>query len=97
MMRIVLPSKNFSCPKAGEISDPQKVAIQKKQVAGDMVSFLIVNASPESRITILVGLLRVNKCGVLRGVERFLLQFSEATMIARGRRSFLLKRTSSPP
>jgi hypothetical protein len=34
-----------------------------------MVSFLIVNASPESRITILVGLLRVNKCGVLHGVE----------------------------
>ena len=25
-----------------------------------MVSFLIVNASPESRITILIGLLRVN-------------------------------------
>jgi hypothetical protein len=53
-----------------------------------MVSFLIVNASPESRITILIGLQRVNKCGVLRGVERFVLQFSEATKIARGRREF---------
>jgi hypothetical protein len=47
MMRIVLPSKNFSCPKAGEISDPHKAVIQKTQVAADMVSFLIVNASPE--------------------------------------------------
>jgi hypothetical protein len=43
-MRIVLPSKNFSCPKAAEISDPHKAVIQKKQVAADMVSFIIVNA-----------------------------------------------------
>jgi len=70
MMRILLPSKNFSCPKAGEISDPQKAAIQKKQVAADVVSVLIVNVSSESRITILIGLLRVKKCDVLRGVDR---------------------------
>ena len=47
--------------------------------------FLIVNASPESR-TILTALLRVNKCGVLRGVERFLCQW---------RQKFPVKITSS--
>jgi hypothetical protein len=41
MMRMVLPSKNFSCPKAGEIKEPQKAAIKKPQIAADMTSLLI--------------------------------------------------------
>src|SRR5262245_39724282 len=60
MMRMGLHSKNFSCPKAGETSDPHKTISQKEQIAADIVTLPIVNASPESRITILIGLLRVN-------------------------------------
>src|SRR5215510_12377558 len=89
MMRMVLPSKNLSCPKAGETNDLHKAAIQNKHVAADIVFLLIVNASPESRITILIGLLRVNlnvaSCVALRV---FCYSSSEATKIPAGEEVF---------
>src|SRR5262245_54158111 len=76
MMRMVLPSKNFSCPKADEISDPHKAAIQTKQVVADIVTVLIANASREKSDH------HTNRpptcqfeCGVLPGGESSLLQF----------------------